>query len=345
MGMNEFKYEEKGILRCPLCGEISKNYNEHGCHPIIDTDFYLNTFFCDKNKVGFRLHDSVYRGVSQEEINKRLNVIYLFLKSKPTHKDHLYWVFYYNQETKEQEKEWINIFELMNNYPNTKTETLKAIMLNLSNFTNSSNGEVSLHELVSSGSLRLFYPTTNNFGDRDILSFGFSNYNINLIKDMGLIKISDNNYSEKLSITPKGWEYIEKNENKSSKNIFIAISFNENTIERRNSIKKVIINSGYTPVCLDDYDHNNFIVDEIFFLIKQCASVIVDVTDQNSGAYFEAGYALGQKKPVIVLCDEAIFNDPKKKPHFDIAQINTIVFKNYEDLIIKLARRIEATLK
>lgn len=343
--MYDLKYEYEGILRCPLCGGAIDSNSGIGCKEIVDTSFDLNTFFCKKNTAGFRLHDSLSRRGSKEEINKRLNIIYLFLKNKPKTKDSEYWVFYYNQEPLDRGKTWINVFELMLNYPNTKTEMLKAIMLNIYKFTDSSKGEVSLDSIISSGSLRLFYPITNDFGDSFLLSKGFNNYNINLLKDIGLIKILGSGSSEKLSITPKGWEYIEKHENESSKNIFIAISFNENTKERRAAIKEAIVKSGYTPICLDDYDHNNFIVDEIFFLIKQCAAVVVDVTDQNNGAYFEAGYALGQKKPVIVLCDDNIFNDPSKKPHFDIAQINTIVFKNYEDLKTKLARRIEATLK
>ena len=55
--------------------------------------------------------------------------------------------------------------------------------------------------------------------------------------------------------------------------------------------------------------------------------MVVDLTHQNNGAYFEEGYAMGLGKPVIQLCQK------DTKLHFDIAQKNTIT-QNRATLIL-----------
>lgn len=83
---------------------------------------------------------------------------------------------------------------------------------------------------------------------------------------------------------------------------------------------------------------------EMFRLIRECRFLILEISDPNYGAYYEAGYALGLgKKEVIICCKEDVFNKEYKtkeekkyakylKPHFDIAQKQILVWKDYEDL-------------
>ena len=84
---------------------------------------------------------------------------------------------------------------------------------------------------------------------------------------------------------------------------------------------------------------------EIFYEIKQSKFVVVDITKQNYGAYYEAGYAQALGKEVIVCCKKSVFDNPKTKPHFDIAQKSMILWENEQDLIDRLKRRIIATVK
>ena len=72
--------------------------------------------------------------------------------------------------------------------------------------------------------------------------------------------------------------------------------------------------------------------------IRDSKFVVVDLTHQNNGAYFEEGYAMGLGKPIIQLCKDGV------KLHFDIAQKNTIMWKNEEDIPVKLTNRIKATI-
>src|SRR3546814_6925901 len=57
--------------------------------------------------------------------------------------------------------------------------------------------------------------------------------------------------------------------------------------------------------------------------IRDAAFVIVDLTHDNSGAYWEAGYAEGLGKPVIYICEKAKFD--KAKTHFDTNHCTTVV--------------------
>jgi nucleoside 2-deoxyribosyltransferase len=49
--------------------------------------------------------------------------------------------------------------------------------------------------------------------------------------------------------------------------------------------------------------------------IRNARFLIADLTDDNEGAYWEAGFAEGLGKPVIFICEEAKFEE--KKTHFD----------------------------
>lgn len=96
---------------------------------------------------------------------------------------------------------------------------------------------------------------------------------------------------------------------------------------------------------IKDKEHNNYIMPEIFHEIDKSVGVVVDITEPNYGAYYEAGYALGKQKEVIVCCSKEVFDDPERKPHFDLAQKSMIVWTDNDDLVEKLSKRISATIK
>ena len=45
--------------------------------------------------------------------------------------------------------------------------------------------------------------------------------------------------------------------------------------------------------------------------IRDSAFILADLTDDNLGAYWEAGFAEGLGKPVIYLCEAARFDNAK----------------------------------
>lgn len=147
------------------------------------------------------------------------------------------------------------------------------------------------------------------------------------------------------TISAKGWEKISDMEinQKTINQGFIAMSFKTEATIISNAFKKAISKCGYSFQRIDEKEHNNQIVPEILFEISRSKFVVVDITYQNYGAYYEAGYAEALGKEVIVCCSKAAF-DGENKPHFDIAQKSMIVWNDENELEERLYRRIEATV-
>jgi hypothetical protein len=121
--------------------------------------------------------------------------------------------------------------------------------------------------------------------------------------------------------------------------VFVAMWFDDSMRKVRAKIENAVKVCGYSPVFIDEKEHNNQIVPEIFFEIRESAFVIADLTGQRNGVYYEAGYAEALKKKVILTCDIK----EKGKPHFDVAQKNIIFWNSPDDLYRRLCARIVAT--
>lgn len=154
---------------------------------------------------------------------------------------------------------------------------------------------------------------------------GFNQISTNLLNDIILNQLKHHSI-----------DYYELNQDR----VFIAMSFSEEMKIARQSICKAVELAGYKAVLIDVKEHNNFIVPEIFSEIKKSVLVIADLTEQRAGVYFEAGFALGKEIPVILSCRKDDFGNN----HFDVSQINTIVWENEEDLQKRLLNRIKSSL-
>ena len=144
-------------------------------------------------------------------------------------------------------------------------------------------------------------------------------------------------------LTPKAWQRIDllQKTYQDTKQVFIAMSF-DNSLDKANlSIQKAIEKNGYRPRRMDEYKHNKQIVPEMLYQIRQSLFVVADLTGHNNGAYYEAGYAAGLGKTVILTCREDSFKDGT---HFDVKQQATVIWKDEKDLQDKLTTWIEATI-
>ena len=145
-----------------------------------------------------------------------------------------------------------------------------------------------------------------------------------------------------IKLTYHGLEFvIDLQENgEKSNNCFIAMSFSETALKIRESIKKVVRESGFEPLLVDEvhYDSDLTINDAIIKFIKKSKFLIADFTEQKPGVYFEAGFALGLKRPVIYTCSENDF----KNTHFDTNHYPHIVYNNLTELEKKLTDKIQA---
>ncbi|MEG2038379.1 MAG: hypothetical protein RRZ73_01495 [Oscillospiraceae bacterium] len=145
-------------------------------------------------------------------------------------------------------------------------------------------------------------------------------------------------------ITANGWLKIQQlqEQKKVLKQGFIAMSFDPSLAEARESIIKAIESCGYDTSIIDIKEHNNQIVPEIFHEIKRSQFVVADLTGHKNGVYYEAGYAEALGKEVILTCQKA--SKAETRPHFDVAQKNTIFWEDEADLLTRLVNRIDATV-
>ncbi|TGM74409.1 nucleoside 2-deoxyribosyltransferase [Leptospira mtsangambouensis] len=142
-------------------------------------------------------------------------------------------------------------------------------------------------------------------------------------------------------IKEQGWIAIEEFEKSSnSEQVFIAISFDPSMNEASLEIEKACRMNGYIPIRIDNKEHNNEISGEILYEIKRSKFLISEVTGQRHGVYFEAGFAMGLGIPVIWCCNESDLVNV----HFDTRQYNHIVWKDKNELLEKLEKRIRATV-
>ena len=169
---------------------------------------------------------------------------------------------------------------------------------------------------------------------------------INYLKEKNLVNINFDIQKNKyfVELKPDGWQRLDelqKNASQYARNVFVAMSFAEDMASIRESIKKAITECGYVPRIMDEIEHNHQIVPEMLYEIRQAKFVIAELTGHNNGAYFEAGYALGNGKEVIQLCRKDKFGEDG---HFDVKQVNTILWEDTEDLQKRLTNRIKATM-
>lgn len=240
--------------------------------------------------------------------------------------------------------------------PTSFSETITRILLNYASKAKFFGGKfvMTSEEIYSSLFIRRYDENGNDLDDDELFS-----------QEQQIVKyLFNNQYVEFVSvgkdseiiILPEGWKRIDQFEleNKNNKDVFVAMSFDEKTEETRKCIKEAIQNAGYSAKFMDEIIHNKQIVPEMFRLIRECRFLIMDITEPNYGAYYEAGYAKGLGKEVIISCKKETYNreftgEEKKyekylKPHFDIAQTNTLLWEDYEDYKNALEKWIKAII-
>lgn len=236
-----------------------------------------------------------------------------------------------NHVTKELVDSW---------YPKTFSEKVDLFLLGLSSRINYV-GEVVLfsQEQLESACFVLRNPGGPWRKDEKLVKNQVQ-YFIKYLVDQGFVETGPYQFV----LLPKGYERIDvlqKNMSKNTKNVFVAMSFAPEMTEVREAIKKALLECGFVPRIMDEIEHNHQIVPEMLYEIREARFVIAELTGHNNGAYFEAGYALGFGKDVIQICKKSKFGEDG---HFDVKQVNSVLWDNTEDLTMKLSARIKATI-
>lgn len=152
-----------------------------------------------------------------------------------------------------------------------------------------------------------------------------------------------------VTLTLDGWEQYEAEQRgkQAGRYGFIAMKFGDPTLE--NLVAAVIKPGLKASINYDVIDVRNVsragIIDNIMREhIRDAAFVLVDLTHDNSGAYWEAGYAEGLGKPVIYLCEREKFDTAKT--HFDTNHCTTVIWSigNEEGFLAELSATVRRSL-
>lgn len=125
-----------------------------------------------------------------------------------------------------------------------------------------------------------------------------------------------------------GWEYYENLRSGSAvyRKGFMAMKFGDPVLNGvlENVFKPYAKRAGFDLTKLDDTPKAGLIDDRLRVEIQSADFLIADLTHDNLGAYWEAGYAEGLGKPVIYTCEKTKFSS--SKTHFDTNYHLTIVW-------------------
>ncbi len=113
---------------------------------------------------------------------------------------------------------------------------------------------------------------------------------------------------------------------------FLAMEFDDHDLDL--FVKKVVKPAVKKNIGCDLVDMRDRrkagILDEIMRRrIRDAKFVIVDLTHDNSGAYWEAGYAEGLDKPVIYICEKEKFE--RDRTHFNTNHCATVLWSRDDD--------------
>lgn len=126
---------------------------------------------------------------------------------------------------------------------------------------------------------------------------------------------------------------------------FMAMEFDDPTLEEfvRDTVKPAIKEGlGCELVHLRDRSRAGVIDNILRVQIRDAKFVVVDLTHDNNGAYWEAGFAEGLGKPVIYICESEKFKN--QKTHFDTNHCTTVPWaigkeKEFIDELVATVRR------
>ena len=137
-----------------------------------------------------------------------------------------------------------------------------------------------------------------------------------------------------VTLSLEGWERYEAEKRGQFEGNygFIAMQFGDTDLD--NFVQSVVKpavkeNIGYDLVDMRDVSRAGVIDNIMRVQIRDAAFVIAELSHDNLGAYWEAGYAEGLGKPVIYICEQKKFDE--KGTHFDTNHCTTVFWDRDND--------------
>jgi nucleoside 2-deoxyribosyltransferase len=157
---------------------------------------------------------------------------------------------------------------------------------------------------------------------------------------------------KQIDLTLAGWNrYEDERRGRLAANYgFVAMKFGEHDLETllREHVAPAIESSlAYKLVDMRAAASVGIIDNIMREKIRDAAFVLVDLTHDNPGAYWEAGYAEGLGKPVLYICEDSKFK--RNGTHFDTNHLTTVMWDVarpeafVEELLATLKRSLHRT--
>jgi hypothetical protein len=230
--------------------------------------------------------------------------------------------------------------DLLAQWPETVPERIDRCLCNLSNYRKGAG------EVIKWG--------VHEDKRRDTLLFATghdeSRYYITALEEYGWVTLDGSQMNPyELVITPEGWARVGELTGGAERRLnpaFVAMWFggkeqcDDMSKLYNDAILLAINDTGYHGKRADTDEHNEPIMDRVIEDIRKAPFVVAELTENNPGVYFEAGFAKGQGIEVIY----CVPNDKGKKPHFDVSGINHVRWDNLVDLRKRLENRILGTM-
>ena len=168
------------------------------------------------------------------------------------------------------------------------------------------------------------------------------------LAEQGYLHLPGGEGLEHVGLTFKGWQHYEqlRRAAKDSRTAFMAMPFGNADLDRlfADYYRPAAGLAGYELRRIDEAPPAGSIDDRLRVEIRKSRFLVVDLTGDNSGAYWEAGFAEGLEKPVIYSCETTFFDDVGT--HFDTSHWHTIKWakNDMEAAAESLKATIRATL-
>jgi len=149
-------------------------------------------------------------------------------------------------------------------------------------------------------------------------------------------------------LTFAGWDQYDEMQRSYSEGAiaFMAMPFGVVELDKTflECFKPAVRQCGFDLRRIDEKPPAGLIDNRLRVEIRRSRFLIVDLTNDNRGAYWEAGFAEGLGKPVIYTCEAGYFE--KSGTHFDTNHHQTIVWKpeHLHEAAARLKDTIRATL-
>jgi len=148
-----------------------------------------------------------------------------------------------------------------------------------------------------------------------------------------------------VTLSFKGWDHYEelRRGGATYRKGFIAMKFGDTLLDKllAEVLKPCAKQAGFELLRLDDTPKAGLIDDRLRVEIQSSDFLVADLTHDNAGAYWEAGYAEGLGKPVIYICEKEKFE--AGKTHFDTNHHLTIIWD--KDNLPKAGEDLKATIR